>query len=180
VHRNALLTAILALLIAGCGQRPPGGGAPATPAAAPAAAAARADAIRAAAAGLPSVTGNRDGPGGTATWRAFFAGDDLRLLEESLADPPRPPLENRYYFERGELFYYAGEQAAQAGGGAEGAAARVPVLAEFQGARALRAVRIEHYGEVRLEPAPVEALQRRAAELASAARDEHSARRIAP
>ncbi len=140
----------------------------------------RAAAIRAAAARLPSVTGHRDGPAGEAAWRAFFDGAELALLEESVADPPRPPLENRYYFEHGALFYVEGEQAAEPGSGAEGVAPRVPVVAEFRGVRATRAVRIEHYGPVPLAPDRVQAIQRRAAELASAARDERSAQKVAP
>lgn len=179
MRRTSLLILVPALVFAGCGERPPAGGAPASPAAA-ATASARADAIRAAAAGLPSVAGHRDGPGGDAAWRAFFAGDELRLLEESVVDPPGPPLENRYYFEHGALFFYAGQQAAEPGSGAEGASARVPVQAEFQGARATRAVRIEHYGPVPLAPERVATIARRAAELASAARDERNAQQVVP
>lgn len=173
MHRISLLMLILALLAVGCGQRP----APPVAAPAPVTARARADAIRSAVAAVPSVTGHRDGPGGDAAWRAFYSGDELVLLEESVADPPRPPLENRYYFERGALFFYAGQQPAEVGSGAAGAA-RVPVLVEFRGAQATSAVRIEHYGEVRLEPARVAAIRSRAAELASAARDEMSAQKV--
>jgi hypothetical protein len=182
VHRTSLLIVVCALLLAGCGQRPPPAAAPppAAPPAAPAAARVRAQAIAAAVAGRPSVDGHRDGPGGDAAWRAFFAGDELALIEERVADPPRPPLENRYYFENGTLFYFAGQQTAEPGSGADGAAARVPVLAEFHGAQATSAVRIEHYGAVPLAPGRVATIAARAAELAAAARDEHSARQVAP
>jgi hypothetical protein len=180
VHRILRLILICALPLAACGQRPPPAAAPLPKVAAPVAASARAAALAAAAAGLPSVAGHRDGPDGTAAWRAFFAGDELTLLEESVADPPRPPLERRYYFEHGALFYFAGQQAAEPGSGADGAAARVPVQAEFRGPQATRAVRLEHYGAVPLAPERVAAIAARAAELASAARDERSARKVAP
>jgi len=184
VHRTSLLVLTVVLVLAGCGRAPPGR-APAAPtpagalASAPAADA-RAAAIRAAAPGLASLAGRRDAPGLDASWRAYFAGEELRLIEESVADPPRPPLENRYYFEHGALFFFTGEQPAEAGGGAGGAAPRAALLAEFRGAEAARAVRIEHYGAVRLAPERVVAIARRAAELASAARDERSATRVAP
>jgi hypothetical protein len=176
VHRTSLLMLCLALLAAGCSRPPPA--APVAPAAAPTASA-RAAAIRASAARLPSVAGHRDGPGGDAAWRAYFDGAELALLEESVADPPRPPLENRYYFEHGALFYFTGEQPAEAGSGAEGTAPRAPLVAEFQGVQATRAVRSEHYGPVPLAPERVAAIARRAAELASAARDERSAQQVA-
>ncbi|MBS0376030.1 MAG: hypothetical protein JSR73_15730 [Proteobacteria bacterium] len=167
-----------ALLAAGCGQRPPAPPAAAPPAPLPASA--RADAIRAAASGQPAVEGRRDRADGAATWRAVFAGDAPALVEESVAVPGGAPYVNRYYYEQGALFYYAGEQAAEAGSGAAGPFARVAVQAEFDGARARRAVRLEHYGPVPLPPALAQAIAARGAELAAAARDEHSARRLAP
>ena len=51
----------------------------------------------------------------------------------------------------------------------------VPLRAEFAGARVLSAVRVEHYGEVKLEPAAIEAIRRQGAELASAVISEESA-----
>ena len=177
MHRTRLLILGFALLIASCSRSPP----PAPAARAPdVRAEARAAAIRADASRLPSVAGHRDGPAGDAAWRAYFDGTELALLEESIADPPRPPLETRYYFEKGALFFVEGQQAAERGSGAEGVAPRVPLVAEFRGAQATRAVRIEHYGPVPLAPDRVQAIQRRAAELASAARDERSAAKVAP
>jgi hypothetical protein len=183
VYRTLLLTLTLAGLAVGCSRPPPPAAASVTPAAAPAAAPAasvRADAIRSAATRLPNVSGHRDGPGGAAQWKATFAGDELTLIEESVADGPRPPLENRYYFERGTLFYFTGQQAAAPGGGAEGPGARVPLTAEFRGLQPVSAVRIEHYGPVPLAAARIQQIAARAAELASAARDERSGRQVAP
>ena len=178
MHPTRLSILCFALLIAGCSRAPPAG-APGAPAPAQARAETRAREIRDAATRLPSVDGHRDGPAGDAAWRAFFDDSGLVLLEESVADPPRPPLENRYYFRDGALFYVEGQQAAERGSGAEGVAPRVPVVAEFHGVQATRAVRIEHYGPVPLAPERVQAIARRAAELASAARDERSARKVA-
>jgi len=143
-------------------------------------AAARADAIRAAAARLPSVRGRRHDATGDTSWRASFDGEELTMIEESVPDAPRAPLRNRYYFEHGVLFYVSGEQAAATASGATGPAPRVPVVAEFQGARPVSAVRIEHYGEVKLEPARIAAIQQRAAELANAARAARAAPKVAP
>jgi hypothetical protein len=163
------------LAAAGCGPKAPAPAAPAPPPAAPPTAAARAAAIRARSATLASVTGHRDTEGLDATWRGYFDGNALLLLEESRADRPRPPLQHRYFYERGTLFYYLGEQPAEAQSGATGPAPRAALRAEFDGLRAVAAVRIEHYGEVRLTPAEIGAIQRRAAELASAAANEHAA-----
>ena len=176
MHRKTLPILCFVLLLAGCSRPPPA----AVAAASPQEASARAAAIEAAASRLTSVVGHRDGPGGDATWRAFFDGSELTLLEESVADAPRPPLENRYYFDKGALFYFAGQQAAEPGGGAEGVAPRIPVVAEFRGLQATRAVRIEHYGPVPLAAERAQGIARRAAELAAAARDERSAQRVAP
>jgi len=180
VQRRTIVLWSLALAAVGCGRQPP---APAAaPAAPPAAsnAAARAAAIRGRSTTLLSVTGHRDTLGIDATWRGYFDGNELVLLEERRADPPRPPLENRYFYEHGTLFYFLGEQPAERAGGAAGPAPRAPLRAEFDGLRAVAAVRIEHYGEVRLTPAEIATIQKRAAELASAARDEQSALKVAP
>ena len=168
---RAPLVLLLLAAVAGCSQRPAASEVPpraATPAA-------RIEAIRAAR--LPSVSGHRDGPGGAATWRAFFADGELALLEEEIADPPRRPLHNEYYFEHGALAYFRGEQPATPGSGAVAPDARAPVVIEFQGRRATSAVRIEHYGPVPLEPERLAAIEQRAAELAGAAQAEHNAPR---
>jgi len=178
VVRKFPMLVLGALLATGCGQRPPAP--PAPPPSAPPPASARADAIRAATGGQAAVEGRRDRADGPATWRALFAGDAPALVEESVAVPGGAPFVNRYYYEHGALFYYAGEQAAESGSGAAGPFARVAVQAEFDGARVLRAVRLEHYGAVPLPPALARAIAARGAELAAAARDEHSARKLAP
>ena|GEM_PF-1802363 len=148
-----------------------------TPTAAPVAAPARAAALAAASAAWPSVTGHWLRGDTDSRFTAWFADGELRYLEEVALRRGAPPLRGRYYFEHGALFYYSGEAPAGAtvGGGATGIAASVPVLAEFDGAQARRAVRVEHYGEVLLEAAAVTELRRHAAILAGVARDEWSA-----
>ncbi|HXQ63238.1 MAG TPA: hypothetical protein VN787_00160 [Steroidobacteraceae bacterium] len=140
------------------------------PTAAAATGAARAAVIDAAAAGYRRVTWRRDLAPGSSTLVGYFDGGELRLIDETAARPGAPSLRNRYYFVNGALFYFSGEQPVTAvGAGSAGIAPRVPVRAEFRGAMTLSAVRIEHYGEVRLDPAATSAIRRRAATLASAA-----------
>jgi hypothetical protein len=125
----------------------------------------------------PSVTGHWLRGDTDSRFTAWFADGELRYLEEVALRRGAPPLRGRYYFEHGALFYYSGEEPARAtvGGGATGIAASVSVLAEFEGAQARRAVRVEHYGEVLLDAAAVTELRRHAAILAGVARDEWSA-----
>lgn len=172
--RRAAAGLLVLAAASGCGGRHP----PAAPAAPSQSAAvdgrARAAHILASLPGLAPVTGRNDRLGPVTLWQAWFAGPELRLIEErpagrAAAEP------NRYYFERGEFFYYAGEQPATVAGGDSGAAPRASVVVEFRDGQVLRAVRLEHYGEVRLEPEESAAIRARAAELASAARDERSA-----
>ena len=140
-------------------------------------AAARAAALAAASAGWPKVTGHWLRGDTDSRFTAWFEHGELRYLEELAVRRGATPLHGRYYYERGTLFYYSGEApaGAQVGGGATAVAETVPVLAEFDGAQARRALRIEHYGEVPLAAAAVTALERHAAILAGVARDEWSA-----
>ena len=122
----------------------------------------------------------RDGPAGDAAWRAFFDGAELALLEERVADPPRPPLENRYDFEKGALFYVEGEQAAGRAA-ARRASRRASPSSPSSAARRRRAQCASSTTvAVPLAPDRIQAIQRRVAELASAARDERSAQKVAP
>ena len=140
-------------------------------------AAARAAALAAASAGWPKVTGHWLRGDTDSRFTAWFEHGELRYLEELAVRRGATPLHGRYYYERGTLFYYSGEApaGAQVGGGATAVAETVPVLAEFDGAQARRALRIEHYGEVPIAAAALTALERHAAILAGVARDEWSA-----
>ncbi len=174
VKRVAAGLLVLAAASGCSGQQPPA--TPAAPSQAPAAidGRARAAQILASLPGLAPVAGRNDRLGPVTPWQAWFAGPELRLIEERPdgRDGAEP---NRYYFERGKFFYFAGEQPAAVAGGPSGAAPRASVVVEFRDGQVLRAVRLEHYGEVRLEPEESAAIRARAAELASAARDERSA-----
>jgi hypothetical protein len=173
---------VLALLgLAACGRAPPPS-APAEPGApAPGAAAVpattRAAAIEAAIAGYEIVRGHWERGAERSTYAAYFENGRLRYLDETVAAPGAPARRNRYYYDNGVLFYIAGEVRASTvvGGGAGAVGPSVPVRAEFQGTKTLAAVRVEHYGEVKLAPGEVEALRRQAAELASAATAEEHA-----
>jgi len=172
--RRLLIPLLLGLAgFAGCGRSPPTP--PSPPAAATAADAhARAQQLRAGLPGMKSVHGRRQWPGRASAYQAYFEGRTLRYLEETATDAGGQ-FQNHYYFEATGLFYYTGEQAAAADSGAMGPAPRVPVIVEWRGAEVVRAVRIEHYGEVPLAAAELAAIRRRAAELASAASDELTA-----
>jgi hypothetical protein len=164
-----------ALLSGGCDGRqaaaPPGAPAP------PPAAEARAAALEAAAPALEKLDGHWQRGEEPSTFAAYFERGQLRFLDERVAPPRAAPRRNRYYFENGRLFYFAGEvpAAATVGGGADARAALVPVSAEFSGQRALSAVRIEHYGPVPLTLPESAAILRQAGELASVASSAHQA-----
>jgi hypothetical protein len=166
---------LILLLLAGCGQRhsapaPAGATASASP---KATAETRAQHLLAECATVRRVVGSRDIGGEAIRWRACFRGDELQLLEERASSGTEHSRESRYYFDGGALFYFAGERAAVPAGGATGPESIAPVIIEFRGAQVIRAVRLEHYGEVRLAPDEPAQIRRRAAELVSAARDQH-------
>jgi hypothetical protein len=164
---------VAALGLAACGGRAPP--APAAPSA-PADAAARAAALEAAAPGLQKVDGRWQRGAEPSNYSAYFDHGQLRYLDERVQPPRGAPRRNRYYFDDGGLFYFAGEVAAgDIGGGATALGATVPVQAEFAGAKIVSALRIEHYGAVRLEPAQAAEIRRQAAELASLASTEQHA-----
>ena len=158
-----------ALALGACGGRGPA--APSTQAAPAAGAAARAQALEAAAPALEKLDGRWQRGEEPSSWVAYFERGQLRFLDERVAPPRGAPRRNRYYFENGRLFYYAGESPASEGlgGGGDARAPTVPVTAEYSGQRALAAVRIEHYGPVPLAPAEAAAILRQAGELASIA-----------
>jgi hypothetical protein len=167
---------LLLTALGACG----GGGpaTPATPAAAPPGAAARAQALEAAAATLEKLDGRWQRGAEPSSWAAYFERGQLRFLDERVTPPGGAVRRNRYYFDNGQLFYFAGEAPASAtvGGGADARAPTVPVQAEFSGQRALAAVRIEHYGAVPLTAAEAAAILAQARELASIVTSAHGAR----
>jgi hypothetical protein len=167
-----LMAAVLGL--AACGGRAPP---PAAPPSAPADAATRAATLEAAAPGLQKVDGRSQRGVEPSSYSAYFDHGQLRYLDERVLPPRGAPRRNRYFFDDGRLFYYVGEAAAGGtGGGVSALGPTVPVQAEFAGAKTLSAVRIEHFGAVRLEEAQAEEIRRQAAELASvAAAEQHAA-----
>lgn len=190
------------LLLAACGRGderaggtpPDGGTAPAgatgatgatggTGVAAPAAKAtttptgeARARAVRDAAAGWPKVEGRWTRGDADSRYVAYFDGGQLRYLVEDLSLGERGTRRQEYWFDAGELWYYAGEKPSAYGGTGPGALPpSVPIVAEFRGAEVVRAISREHYGEKKLDDDALRDIRAHAAALAGAAQDEWSA-----
>ncbi len=145
--------------------------------AAPLPAAERAERIRASAAQWPKVEGRWTRGDADSRYVAHFEAGELRYLEENLSMGDYGTRLNRYFYEGGALFYYAGEKSSDVPGstGPNGLPTVVPVVAEFRGPEVVRAVGREHFGEKKLDPAIVEGIRRHAAVLAGAAQDEWSA-----
>lgn len=180
-----LLVAVVLLPLAACGQRepapapapPPAATAPA-PAAQPASGRERAEAIRVAADRYQKVEGRHARGDADTAYVAYFDGGELRLIEASTAMGDYGKREARYWFEGGQLFYHTGEMPSQsmAGGGREGLVPNVPVVAEFgPGGEVVRAIRIEHAGETKLDDVAVAGIRNVATALSQAATDEWSA-----
>ena len=175
------LTAI-ALGLGACGERTPPAAArpkassPAIAPAPPASGAARAAALEAALPSLMKVDSHREQGASRTLISGYFDKSDLKVLDETVTGQGLATIHNRYYFDGGVAFYFRGEApAGKIGGGPGAMGSTVPLRAEFAGARVLSAVRVEHYGEVKLEPAAIEAIRRQGAELASAVISEESA-----
>lgn len=185
--RNLTIVGVVlaSLGLAACGERAPPADAtakapaPAATAAAPpapVAGASRAAALEAALPGFMKVDTHRDQGSSRTLLSGYFDKSDLKVLDETVTGQGQATLHNRYYYDGGVAFYFRGEApAGKIGGGPGAMGATVPLRAEFQGARVLFAVRVEHYGEVKLEPAAIEAIRRQAAELASVVVSEESA-----
>ena len=185
--RNSAIAAMtaMALGLAACGERAPPAVAPAkaplparmaAASQAPATGSARAAALEAALPGLMKVDTHREQGTSRTQISGYFDKSDLQVLDETVTGQGQPTIHNRYYYDGGVAFYFRGEAlAGKIGGGPGGMGATVPLRAEFQGARVLFAVRVEHYGDVKLEPAAIEAIRRHGAELASAVVSEESA-----
>jgi hypothetical protein len=188
---HALLVgiALATVALAGCerGTAPetaaPPGEAPAAATPAPAAASVsaedRAASIRDSAAQWPKVEGRWTRGDSDSRYVAYFDGGELRYLEEDLSMGDYGSRRNRYFYEDGALFYYAGEKSSDVPGssGPGGLPPVVPVVAEFRGPEVVRAVAREHFGEKKLDDAIVAGIRGHAATLAGAAQDEWSAQR---
>ena len=122
--------------------------------------------VVAACAHAPAVTGE-DAKG---RYRACFQGGELVYIEEHERGAPKGSAA-RYLYEHGALVYFRTGVAPHATGGGVGAdAATVPVTIEWSPAGEVRrAVRLEHYGEVKLAPDFVVAVRARGDALKAAA-----------
>jgi hypothetical protein len=171
MRRSVLILICISATLAGCGRQKP----PVSPLAADASA--RAAALRAAAPGLVALHGRWDEPGSRSEYTAYFSAGRIGYLDERQRVAPSGSLHNEYFFDDGALFYFSGELPATAGfgGGPDAVGPVVASLAEFRGAQVLRAVRIEHFGEVPLDAATIGAIRRHAAALAGAAANERAA-----
>jgi len=102
---------------------------------------------------------------------ACFQGGELVYVEERASSAPKgPPM--RYVYDRGALVYFKTDSAPHAtGGGSSAVSASVPVTIEWlPTGEVRRAVRQEHYGEVRLAADVVSAAHARGVALAALAR----------
>ena len=104
-------------------------------------------------------------------FRACFQGGELVYVEERAAGAQKGQV-MRYVYDQGALVYYKTDSAPHGtGGGVSAGAASVPVTIEWLATgEARRAVRQEHYGEVRLAPDVVAAAHARGVALATLAR----------
>lgn len=99
--------------------------------------------------------------------RACFDGDALSYIEER----PATGAAIRYYYASGQLSRGRFELAPGATGGGPGAqAGSVPAAIDWNaGGEATRAVRLEHYGEIRLDAQTIATMRGRGLALATAA-----------
>ncbi len=104
-------------------------------------------------------------------FRACFQAGELAYVEERANGAPKGKV-MRYVYEQGALVYFRTDAAPQGPGGASAAgAATVPVTIEWTASGEVRrAVRLEHFGEVRLGADVVGATYARGVTLAGLAR----------
>lgn len=104
-------------------------------------------------------------------YRACYAGSALVLVEDRPPGAPKAAAQRYLYADDALVGYRADARPRVAGGGADASAAAVPVTIDWTAAGDLRrAVRVEHYGEVRVPDAVVERARARGLELQRAAR----------
>jgi hypothetical protein len=166
------LLVLLALALAGCGRKQA-----AEAPTAPVTAEGRAAALEQRLGGsTPSVAGRWEEGGTSSHYQAWFERDQPVYLTEEQSLGELGGGSYQYYFADGRLYYYRGqERRTITTGGAAGATQDSRVEAEFADGRVVRATRLAHEGEIRLEAAAIDALQRHVTALVETASDEYSA-----
>jgi hypothetical protein len=132
----------------------------------------RAALVRKRAAHDPHVQGKLTLGADLATYRAALEAGKAVYVEERVAVPQRAARVNRYYFAQGVPFFYRGEVPAGVAlpGGPTASAPTLAVVVEWNEAgQPVRALRMEHYGPVKLDDATVAAIRSRARLLAGLA-----------
>ena len=165
----------LALALAAIALAAVAGAAPTAPIpGSPASAETRALGTRSQAKKLPSVKGELQLGAEHSSYTGYLQGEAVVYLDERVTGSDHRTRHRRYYFDNGALYYYEAEAAAtQVGGGATATGPSVPVQVEWNSAgQAVRALRIEHYGPVKLDPQSVSAIVARAALLSKLATEQ--------
>jgi hypothetical protein len=160
VRRISVLAAIVLLAVAGAAASS------AAPASAVAASAeSRAHRTRAQAKQLASVKGELQLGPEHSSYTGYLQGEAVVYVDERVTGSDRRLRHRRYYFDGGALYYYEADTAATTvGGGVSATDTSVPVQVEWNSAgQAVKAVRLEHYGPVKLDAQSVNAIVQRAA-----------------
>ena len=112
----------------------------------------------------------RAGHAQKSSFRACFIGDKMVLLEERVGQPHKE-ISMRYFYGDGVLIGYRGVRSAgKTGAGSAALSDTVPVLIDWETTgQPRRAVRLEHYGEVRLTAMEIQAIRLRGQQLAQLA-----------
>jgi hypothetical protein len=124
----------------------------------------RAHATRTQAHKLASVKGELELGPEHSSYSAYLQGEAVVYIDERVTTADHRTRHRRYYFDNGAIYYYEAELAAHAvGGGASATGPSVPVQVEWNGmGQAVKAVRMEHYGPVKLDPPSITAITTRA------------------
>jgi len=147
------------------------GAAPAAPAAS---AEVRAHGTRAQAKQLPTVKGELQLGPEHSSYVGYLQGEAVIYVDERVTGADRHSRHRRYYFDNGALYFYEAEAAATAvGGGATATGPSIPVQVEWNSAgQAVKALRMEHYGPVKLDPQAINAIVARAGLLSKLATEQ--------
>jgi hypothetical protein len=134
----------------------------------------RAHGTRAQAQHLASVKGELQLGADRSRYTGYVQGEAVVYIDEGVTGSDHHTRHRRYYFDNGALYYYEAEIAATAvGGGSSATNASVPVQVEWNSAgQAVTALRLEHYGPVKLDPEAVNAITSRAALLSKLATEQ--------
>ena len=176
VPHMAVVVSIL-LLAAACSKSPPPAPAPAPRP--PATAAEFAAGLEQRLGSLPPVAGTWEQGDARSQYRAWFEHGQLAWLSEERSQGEYGRGSHQYYFRDGVLYYYrALENRTLTTGPAAGGSVDSRVEVEFNHGSAVRATRLAHEGEIRLDAAAVAAIVKHATLLAEAAADEYSAAKL--